>query len=381
MKNLLLTKNSICTIISHTPYCMNNNGIIVGLGPTVEEIDYLSTLFKKIFHCAPLHDYDPPSSYIEHKQKNITFIPLKPMGGKNFNQKLNHLIFFPFNLKKIKFCLKLSNVIHFRAPTGIGVLFIPWMYFFWNRSIWIKYAGSWEDSSSPLSYKLQRWYLKRFPKKVVISINGCYPKLKSNFYDFINPCFNQKTFKIATKIANKKNFSDQLNLLFVGRLEKEKGLDELFMLIEKIHPTKLINSLTIIGQSSDFEKYTLWAKNLSIEVNFCGPLPRKEIFDYYANSHILILLSKSEGFPKVIMEAGAFGCVSIVSDLKQIKNVIKDKYNGFIINNDSVRKHNMFMQIINDRKKLRFCSRNINRKAKSFTFENYLELVENAILY
>ena len=51
----------------------------------------------------------------------------------------------------------------------------------------------------------------------------------------------------------------------------------------------------------------------SPKILMLGALNREEIFQIYKESHAIILLSKSEGFPKVIMEAGAFGCVPIVS--------------------------------------------------------------------
>ena len=54
MKNLYKNKKLICTIISDTPYAKNKNGDLVGLGPTVEEIDQLSSLFCQIYHFAPL---------------------------------------------------------------------------------------------------------------------------------------------------------------------------------------------------------------------------------------------------------------------------------------------------------------------------------------
>ena len=104
MKTLLNKSNIICTIISHTPYCLDNNNEIVGLGPTVEEIDYLGKIFKKIYHCAPLYNIDSPKSYLKHKNKNIHLIPLKPMGGQKFKHKLNHILFFPFNKPRSARC-------------------------------------------------------------------------------------------------------------------------------------------------------------------------------------------------------------------------------------------------------------------------------------
>ena len=102
-------------------------------------------------------------------------------------------------------------MLHFRAPTSIGVLFLPWVLLFWKRGIWIKYAGSWVDESAPITYKFQRWLLKRFPKRAIITLNGNFEGQRENFLDFINPCFDKNSLQRATNAANKKNFNGKLN--------------------------------------------------------------------------------------------------------------------------------------------------------------------------
>ena len=129
------------------------------------------------------------------------------------------------------------------------------------------------------------------------------------------------------------------------------------------------------------KKYSDWASNLPIRVIFCGALPRKEVFKYYESSHILILFSKSEGFPKVLMEAGAYGCVPILTNINQLNNVIKNNVNGFIIDQITKFTSENLNEILSDRKSLKFCSLNINKAAKNYTFEKYLSLVKNAILH
>ena len=213
-------------------------------------------------------------------------------------------------------------------------------------------------------------------------MNGVFDDLQGNFLNFINPCLDKNIFQRAADTANKKDFNGKLNLLFVGRLEQAKGLDDLLSLIEKMDRTDKINSLTIIGESKTLSKYENWAERLPVKVIFSGLLSRKDVFRHYARSHILVLVSKTEGFPKVIMEAGAFGCVSIVSDLPQICNVIKHGYNGYILQSKSgFIDHQNFQTILNNRDELNFCSKNINSDAKDFTFEKYISAIENAVLH
>ncbi len=376
------SKYKICTIISHTDHYKKNNNTIVGFGSTVEEIDHLSKLFNTVYHCAPLQRGSPNLSFFEYKSSNIIFIPLNPAGGKTIKSKLMHFQYLFKNFKKIKDCLKVSDILHFRVPAGLGLLYLPWVLFFWKGGTWIKYAGSWNDKMAPLSYKIQRWILKIFPKNVKISINGSFERKRINFFNFINPCFDNNTFSNAEIISKKKQFDRKLRLLFVGRVENAKGFDDLIYLMGNIGNINHIESLTVIGETDERLDYKTFKKNLPIDICFTGAISRYDVFKYYEKSHVIILLSKSEGFPKVIMEAGAFGCVPIISDIDQIKSVIKNSHNGYILDSQLGRfSVNSFKSIISDSKSLKHCSNNISLIAKQFTFENYIKMVCRSILH
>ena len=381
MKNTFSKNKKICTIISDTPYCNNRNGELVGLDPTVEEIDHLASLFRKVYHFAPFYKIDPPKSFVKHQKSNIRVIPMTPSGG-NFFYKLKHVILFPFHILKLKPFLKKTDIIHFRAPTGFGVLFLPWLYVFWSKKIWIKYGGSWCSNDVPLTYKFQRWVLLHFSKNSIITINNSTNKLDENFYHFFNPCFKNEIIKKNKTIVQQKNFRNGLNLVFVGRVEKNKGIEDLFKIFQKIGGMKNINSLKIIGESKRENYYREKAIVTSPKISILGSLNRKDIFKIYADSHVLILLSKSEGFPKVIMEAGVFGCVPIVSNFSGISEIIKHGFEGFIMDShNSKYNHRDFQLVFEDLDTLKVCSMNIFKKSHSFTYEKYLLNIKNAVLH
>ena len=382
MKNTYNKNIEICTIISDTPYSKNKNGDLIGLDPTIEEIDHLSSLFKKIYHFAPLYNIDPPKSFIKHQKSNITIIPMSPIGGNFFFNKLKHILFFPLNLLKLKPFLEKTDIIHFRAPTGFGVLFLPWLYIFWRKKIWIKYGGSWVSNDVPLTYKFQRWLLSHFPKNAIITINNSTNELEANFFHFLNPCFRYGIIKKNRILVDKKNFKNGLNLVFVGRVEKNKGIDDVFEIFKKIGGMKNIKSLKIVGESKREKYYKKKASCVSSKISILGSLKRKDIFKIYAESHVLILLTKSEGFPKVIMEAGVFGCVPIVSNFPGVSEVIKHGSEGFIMESyNSKYNQNDFRSVFEDLDTLKVCSMNIFRKSQSFTYEKYLINIKNAVLH
>ena len=51
----------------------------------------------------------------------------------------------------------------------------------------------------------------------------------------------------------------------------------------------------------------------------------------YAKSHLIILPTKSEGFPKVIAEASAFGCIPIVTNIEPINQIVINRKNGILL--------------------------------------------------
>ena len=382
MKNSSNKNKIICTIISHTPYAKNKNGELVGLGPTVEEIDHISTLFSQIYHFAPIYKTKPPKSYVKHRKSNIKIIPMIPVGGDSFFNKLKHVFFFPLQMLRLRRFLKETEIIHFRAPTGFGLLFLPWAYIFWKKKIWIKYAGSWDSNNVPITYKLQRWILLRFSKNSIITINKSTKKLGNNFFNFFNPCFEKKIIRINRGLVNRKDFNNGLNIVFVGRVEESKGVDDLFTIFQKLGKIENIKSVKIVGESKKMEFYEEQARNSSSKISILGPLNRKDIFKIYSNSHILILLSKSEGFPKVIMEAGVFGCVPIVSNFPGVTETINHGSEGFIMDSyKNIYNHNDFKLIFENPNTLKICSMNIFKKSYSFTYEKYLQNIENAILH
>lgn len=382
MRSYYNNKKLICTIISDTPYSANENGELVGLGPTVEEIDHLSLLFSQIYHFAPIYNSKPPLSFIKHNQINIKIIPMIPIGGNFFFSKLKHVFLFPLHFFRLRPFLKQTEIIHFRAPTGFGVLFLPWLYVFWKKKLWVKYAGSWNSNSVPITYKFQRWLLLHFPKSARITINNSTNKLGRNFFQFSNPCFKKNIINTNKAIVEKKNFKDGLNLVFVGRVEKNKGIDDIFKIFKEMDEMNYIKSLKIVGESKREEYYKEKAKITSSKISVLGPLNRQEIFKIYSESHALILLSKSEGFPKVIMEAGVFGCVPIVSNFSGVSEIIKHGSDGFIMDlYNSNYNYKDFQLVFENPGSLKVCSKNIFKKSHSYTYEKYLQDIENAILH
>ena len=320
-------------IISHTEHYKDQSGNIKAWGSTVTEINHLLEIFDQIIHVAPLHQGAPPPSSLPYvDDERISFIPLKPSGGQGL-QKLS-IVWTAFsNLKKIQKAIQYADILQFRAPTGMGIYVLPYLKWFNSKPYWVKYAGNWMDADMPLGNKLQKkWLVNCLEPDTQVTYNGSWESSKQ-FLSFENPCFTNKTYSEAKSALRSKPDSKEngWTLCFVGGLNAHKGvpliLDALQILPYSVH----IHTLHFVGDGPNRKEYEALADQLNLNIQFHGFLAKPEVHEILRQSHALLLPSKSEGFPKVVGEAMAYGCVPIVSKVSCIQDYITNGDNGFLL--------------------------------------------------
>lgn len=320
-------------IISHTEHYKTTDGTIVGWGPTINEINHLLEVFDTIYHVAMLHDGEAPPSAMAYTSDRIKFIALKPSGGRSVLSKFNTIFNAPCVISTVSKTLKAVDYFQLRTPTGVGVYLIPYLTWFSKKKGWYKYAGNWSQEHPPLGYRLQRYLLKKQTR--IVTINGQWDDQPRHCITFENPCLTTQDLIEGQSVSNEKTYDGPLNFCFVGRLEREKGVEVLikaFKLLTLVDKRR-IGVVHLVGDGKHrgyFEQLTQDIKDISFE--FHGFLSRAAVFNIYAQSHIFMLPSMaSEGFPKVIAEAMNFGCIPMVSSVSSITQYIVNKRNGIVI--------------------------------------------------
>jgi glycosyltransferase involved in cell wall biosynthesis len=140
--------------------------------------------------------------------------------------------------------------------------------------------------------------------KVIVVPNGVDPD------DFSN-LLPKGEFKKQFHIVNEKM------ILYVGRINRRKGIDVLIKACSKLFNHKRDTTLVIAGADDGFlTEARLMVKCLGLEssVIFTGGLTRKQILAAYNDASIVVYAGIQEGFPLVPLEAGIMGKPIIVSD-------------------------------------------------------------------
>ncbi len=114
--------------------------------------------------------------------------------------------------------------------------------------------------------------------------------------------------------------------LFVGRLEKVKGIDILLQSMELLIREKLSARLTVVGRGSMEEWGRLFVDKERVRerVTFAGQVPDEELASLYASSDCVVIPSRSESIPLVFSEALRFSKALIVTDVGDMGTLGRD---------------------------------------------------------
>lgn len=120
---------------------------------------------------------------------------------------------------------------------------------------------------------------------------------------------------------------------FIGRLVGDKGINELVKAVKNLKFKTNNLKLVLVGRQ-EYELDPLLPDTLQEmekNINIIWTGFQEDVRPFFAISNALVFPSYREGFPNVVMQAGAMGLPSIVSDINGCNEIIIDGINGLII--------------------------------------------------
>lgn len=369
-------------VISHTPH-HHAGGRLVGWGPTIREIDHLAGLFEEVVHIAPVHDGPAPASGLPYRAANVRVVAVPPAGGESVGNKLDVLRVLPRYVQAIRKELARCDIVHVRCPSNIGLVAALLLSF---RRLpeqrWIKYAGNWRPrSTESWSYGLQRWLLSRRIPRALVTVNGRWPDQPAHVRSFLNPCLTDEELREGAAAGAGKSLVAPARLLFVGRLDEAKGCGRAVGILEALEREGIGATLDVVGDGPDRGRFETQAKAAGVEARFHGWLPRPQLSGFYANAHFLLLPStSSEGWPKVLSEAMAYGVLPIASDVSSVPQYVErfgagraiaaEDRNGFV---------RAIAEYVGNPERWKVESRAAMEAASLFVYGSYLEAVRGLL--
>lgn len=187
----------------------------------------------------------------------------------------------------------------------------------WQRAKWGKLASGYikfgertaaskADGLIVLSENLKRYFLESYSREAVYIPNGIdVPKCMAAKY-----------------IRERWGLGRGSYMLYLGRLVPEKRPE---LLIEAFKQLKTDKLLVVAGGSSDTSAYERELRSLAAgddRVVFTGFVAGETLAELYSNCCCYVLPSDVEGMPMSLLEAMAYGCCCVTSDIAECSDVL-----------------------------------------------------------
>lgn len=168
------------------------------------------------------------------------------------------------------------------------------------------------------------------------------------------------------KIAEGLRNPDVFTFLFVGRIVRDKGINELVAAFKRLNEEFPKTRLWLVGffeenldPVSTMTKSTI-ENNKSIEA--VGEQSGDSLLAYYAASDCFVFPSYREGFPNTVIEAGAMDLPCIVTDINGSREIICQGENGIIIpSKNEEMLYKSMKQMLTDKNGREFMANNARR--------------------
>lgn len=164
-------------------------------------------------------------------------------------------------------------------------------------------------------------------RKFKIIANGSSNGIDTSYFS-LDSISEQQMNEIRVKLNIK---SKDFVFVFVGRMVGDKGINELIAAFSRFKDSN-IKLLLVGGLESDLDPLNRETiQEINENENIISVGFQKDVRPYFAISHSLVFPSYREGFPNVVLQAGAMGLPSIVSNINGCNEIIEEGVNGIII--------------------------------------------------
>jgi glycosyltransferase involved in cell wall biosynthesis len=118
-------------------------------------------------------------------------------------------------------------------------------------------------------------------------------------------------------------------LVFAGRLSVQKAVDVALNALTRVEDVELV----LAGDGPDAEQLRALSRKLGLDgrARFLGPQPRQTVFELLRAADAVVLSSKWENFPHVLVEALAVGTPVVSTDTGGVGEIVRDGENGLLV--------------------------------------------------
>ncbi|SFN33310.1 glycosyltransferase family 4 protein [Salegentibacter flavus] len=269
-----------------------------------------------------------------YKHSRINFTKIPSFHLLNFPAVLDSFIKIPIIFFKILDVMRRADHLHLRCPGNIGLLAAIAQVFFPKKPKTVKYAGNWDpEAKQPWTYRLQKWILSNtfLSRNIKVLVYGDWAGQSKNIVPFFTASFSEKDREVV-----EKDFILPYKFVYTGNLVQGKGVFEAIELIESLRTKGVKSELEIYGDGILKDSLSDYIQRHELQdfVILKGRKSLEELKKAYKKAHFVVLLSKSEGWPKTIAEGMWYGCIPVATPVSCVSWMLGEGSRGILVGSE-----------------------------------------------
>ncbi|MEK7570950.1 MAG: glycosyltransferase family 4 protein [Patescibacteria group bacterium] len=291
------------------------------------------------------HIYQMYQQNLLHKKTSmVVFSPAK-------NSLPNHVQLFPetgrSKLKNIEYSWKLNNIfeklieqyrldlVHIHGGPGglflLKKLSVPVVYTT-HHTYWQQYSYIRTQRWKYLLYVLEKQSYRYADEIICVSTDT--QQILSKYYQVEKPYLHYIPNGIEQKnsiFANTNTYKKAKDILYVGRIDKRKGVDFLLKSMVSVNKIDPDIRLHIVGTGKDKDELEYFSVHYNLPVTFYNHVSDQDLQKIYTKVSAQIVPSIFEGFGISILEGMANGVPIIATNVDGIRSIVKHNYSGILV--------------------------------------------------
>jgi len=335
--------NGSLLIVSHALVSVYDGRLFTGSG-LGRHVDALAMHFDRVYLLTCAEGVDRlPDKYVL-RAPNVTLVAVPDYMHRW--RLVRYLLTMPTMVAAAIRFVQVRNkvdILHPRLPSVVGSVG-AFLARFTEKPVFLYLAGDWEALFRDRGYlerafgHVVQWHLR-----FLVDGQLCFTAGETLARKFNGP--NARVIPVYTTsieyehIVNvaeaerrARRFPEEL--LFVGGVTRAKGIDVLLEALALLLRRGMSLRLRIVGEAPDGGRWLMReARTLGIadRIEYHPPIAWDRLMRLYSQSHICVLPSRSEGIPKVLLEAMAQGLPVVATAVGGIPELVDDGENGLLV--------------------------------------------------
>jgi len=319
-------------IVTHLIHKRNSESEVGGYAPYIREMNLWTVNVSEVKIVAPIKNEEFESidlPYDALSKLSFTSVPLfkitEPIAT------LKAIVLMPLILLRTLNAMIWADHIHLRCPGNMGLVGVAVQIFFPFKTKTAKYAGNWgENLGQPWSYRFQKWILRNtfLTRNMRVLVYGDWPHQSKNIVPFFTASYSEAEI-VPVK---QRDMRGVIYLVFVGTLMKSKNPLTTVQVAAALWRKGVPVHLQLLGDGPERNALQTYVEENALQsiVSIRGNVTSEVVKQVLQESHFLVFLSNSEGWPKAVAEAMFWGCVPLTRPVSCVPWMLQEGDRGIL---------------------------------------------------